>query len=463
MQPDTYSDMTWFFKVAQDHYLREPGRQIGLEFWSQAADYPEPWQIHVGLYCIENASLSTIPVLAAVSLDFSATELLNVIKHHGMSAAEFFNLKCTKNLKGSQPEDRIALSSWTIHTKIVDAMSLDPSLTQSILKETKANFVGTFTDRLEIEMARLLSDSEELWPITGVNRYIASKNNVESDYDDTAPPITDLNTFNYCGPEFSDLSNAQVLLMLERSGNLSMAVTNDNGFRDQQTKGFFRDLFVSVAISEYPNLRRIVDAINSVDDPDQLLELNSRLISVLSDLDYIEGQGKDTFTAMQNLLDKNRYSPFFDSPLIRLNLDVPLDTPNQTDVARLFNLLRTLETSEFGNMHFNAIYKSVKGDRTIDDFRGADLHEFLVVALNGLTGAFSIDHKRHYDLVVEAEASVEHLIRFVFKNTEIDYKRLQTLSSGSKSMLVSNGLDIKKLPGINNRDKGALISDQLGL
>jgi hypothetical protein len=462
MQPDTHSDMTWFFKVAQDHYLREPGRQIDLEFWNQAADYPTPWQIHVGPYCIENATLSTIPVLAAISLGFSAPELLNAIKHHGMSSADFFNLNCTKNSKGAQPEDRIALSSWTIHTKIVAAMSLDPCLSQSILKETKDNIVGEFTDRLEIEMARLLSDSEDLWPITGVNRYIESKNNMDADYDDTAPPITDLNTFNYCGQEFSDLSNAQILLMLERSGNLSMAVTNDNGFRDRLSTGFFRDLFISVAISEYPNLRRIIDAINSVDDPDQLLALNSRLISVLSDLDYIEGQGEDTFTAMEGLLDKTRYAPVLESPLIRLNLDVPPATHDKSDVARLLDLLHTLEPSEFGNMHFNAIYKSIK-DGGVHDIKGVDLHEFMMVALNGLTGTFCTDRKRHYDLILEAEASVEHLIRFVIKNTEIDYERLQTLSSGSKSMLVSNGLDIKKLPGINRRDKGHLLSDQLGL
>jgi hypothetical protein len=199
-----------------------------------------------------------------------------------------------------------------------------------------------------------------------------------------------------------------------------------------------------------------------VDDPDQLLALNSRLISVLSDLDYIEGQGEDTFKAMESLLDNTRYAPVFDSPLIRLNLDVPLNTPNQTDVSRLLDLLHTIDPSEFGNMHFKAIYKSIKGG-SVHDIRGVDLHEFLMVALNGLTGTFCTDRKRHYDLILEAEASVEHLIRFVIKNTEIDYECLQTLSSGSKSMLVSNGLDIKKLPGINRRDKGHLLSDQLGL
>ena len=345
MQPNTHSDMTWIFKVAQDHYLREPGRQIDLEFWNQASDYPVPWQIHAGPYCIENVTLSTVPVLAAISLGFSAPELLNVIKHHGMSSADFFNLKCTKNSKGALPEDQIALSSWTIHTKIVDAMALDPHLSQSILKETKDNLVGTFTDRLEIEMARLLSNSEELWPITGVNQYIESKSNGDVDYDDTAPPITDLNTFNYCGPEFSELSNAQILVMLERSGNLSMAVTNDNGFRDRLSTGFFRDLFISVAIGEYPNLRRIIEAINSVEDPDQLLVLNSRLISVLSDLDYIEGQGEDTLTAMESLLDNTRYAAVFNSPLIRLNLDVPLNSQlfaGADKIRRYYIFLETL-------------------------------------------------------------------------------------------------------------------------
>jgi hypothetical protein len=52
---------------------------------------------------------------------------------------------------------------------------------------------------------------------------------------------------------------------------------------------------------------------------------------------------------------------------------------------------------------------------------------------------------------------------FVARHCEVDYKRFNDLSSTAKSFLVASGFEIKKLPGINRRDKGQLLSDGMGL
>jgi hypothetical protein len=466
MQQDKYQDMTWLLKVAEDHYLREPCRQIDLEFWNQAVDYPTPWRIQVGAHFIENVTLSTVPALAAISLGFSSAELLDVIKHHAMTTAEFFNLHCKKYGNGTQPEGRVVLSPWTVRTKFVDALCLDPLLTQSIIKDTKDNKVGNYTDLLEIEIARLLCNEEALWPITNLNAYAESKISGIKNLELPRPSITDLHTFLYCGSELSGLSNDQILLILERSGNLSMNMTAENGYSDRFSSGFFKTLFTELGENGYLNLHRIVQALNSVNDPDRLLALNVRLIAALSDFDYQDAEGYQTYNALEKELDKTRYAAVFDSPLIQLNLNL---IPNklfpkvhETPEWQLFDLLRHLEPSEFRTGHFKAI------DKVFNDFIKSfnvinlDLNEYLIIVLRGFE-AYSSTHGDRHDLVLAAVESVESLIEFVVSTTEIDYQRLNSLQSRAKCILVANGLDIKRLPGISNRDKGHLLNDQLGL
>ena len=464
MQPNTHSDMTWIFKVAQDHYLREPGRQIDLEFWNQASDYPEPWCIDDGLHLINDVSLSTVPVLAAISLGFSSSELLKIIQHHGMTTAEFFNLSLKKSGSGVLTEENMALSSWAVHTKVMTALSLDPQLTSDAIREIKENKVGTFTDLQEIDIARLLTSAESLWPLTDVNAYVLAKRSGALTERSPIPLIQDLNTVAFCGPEFSRLSDDQIFMILERSGHLSTDLSPDNGFLDPSSTGFFKNLFRQAAREKNINIDRILKALNGVDNPERLAALNSRLIQSLSDFDCKSWEGEDTYKAMELTLDKTRYAAVFSSPLVCINLDLTPNTPGtvpeKVSLLALVDHLQDIDPSQFGQRHFKAINKAIKGLNTCPS--GIDLHDLLTLTLRGLD-AYTNVHGKVGSLVIEATSNADNLIRFVTRNTNIDYQRLQTLPSGSKALLVSHGLDIKKLPGINRRDKGHLLSDQLGL
>jgi hypothetical protein len=464
MQPQKFKDMSFLLKVAQDCYRHEPGHQINLEFWSQSSDFPEPWFIHDGFHQIDNVTLSTIPVLAAITLGYSAPELLKVIQNHGMTTSEFFSLTSKKDENCAQPRTATALSSWTIHTKIIDAISLDPQLTNDVIKEIKDNKVGSFTDLQEIDIARLLSNAESLWPITYINAYMSAKRDGVPEENNPVPSIQDLNAVAYCGPEFSRLSDDQIFMILERSGHLSMDLSPDNGFIDPSSTGFFKNLFRQAASDNTANIQRFLAAINGVDDSERLESLNSKLIQTLSDFDCKNWEGEATYAAIKETLDKALYTDVFDNPLIRLNLDLPPNTlgtgSDKGSLLALLEHLKGIEPTQYGQRHFKAIGKALNSLKACP--KGVDLHDLLTITLRGLD-AYTNGHERIPSLVTDSISHVANLIRFVTRNTKIDYERLQTLPSSSKALLVANGLDLKKLPGINRRDKGDLLCDQLGL
>jgi hypothetical protein len=47
--------------------------------------------------------------------------------------------------------------------------------------------------------------------------------------------------------------------------------------------------------------------------------------------------------------------------------------------------------------------------------------------------------------------------------TDFDYSRIQDISSKSSLLLATSGFDIKKLPRLNKRDLGDVLSDRMGL
>lgn len=75
----------------------------------------------------------------------------------------------------------------------------------------------------------------------------------------------------------------------------------------------------------------------------------------------------------------------------------------------------------------------------------------------------SIDDLYINDLMKEAIDEADSFASIINKDSNIDYKMLSGLSSTSKSILAKNGFDIKRLPGMTMKDKGNVLSSQLGI
>lgn len=486
---EEYVDVTELFRFAQDFYLHNPGQQLDLAMWEKrVANISIPndlWVVQVGEHCAETTRPTFIPVLAAITLGFSSKDLLAVMKHHDMDADDFLVCEFGKNLIPGVPhnpidETRITLNSWTVCNAVLDAIVLDEALSDDLLLE-RNDRTNHYEHNCVLEVACLLSPMERLWPITKVKTLTQSEHLF----------VGSLTDFEYAGERFSQLSNDQILMILERSGNLHPFVISENGFGDGFTNTFFKDLFMSLGVRDDANLSRVIEALNSVEDPVQLSKLNARIISALPDIDFsVAADGIATLVMMEKLLDNTRYAPLLNNMVVKLNLlpipdliearkgrDEPTEVqayeeferPGDKILKRLYDELLAIEPRDFRRPHFKAIGVAMKDFGKPQDLSGLNLQALLLAALEGFDAYTKAGHctpmgLTSSTLVEKARPSVEALASFVSQHDEIDYGALSNLSSAMKALLAGcKGFDIRNLPGLSRHDKGQVLSDGLGL
>jgi hypothetical protein len=252
--------------------------------------------------------------------------------------------------------------------------------------------------------------------------------------------------------------------------------------------GFFGKLFT--AKDNRGNFDIIIQAMNRTEDPAMIAAIADRLLAAISDYqDGANGLGVMFFEAISKKLDPSRYGHVLDNMVLKLCL-LPIydmanikseeyersQTPTQRDfcnsgaviLKRLNDELKDLTPKDWRRRHFDAIGTLISEWSVPQDLAGIDLHEFLIQTLSALEAYKATDHLDYLGEKMdccadEAERHVKTLIRFVSKTIEVDYDRLAALPSASKALLVSGGLTLRKLPGINNQDKGALLSEGLGI
>jgi hypothetical protein len=485
---EDYVDVTELFRFAQDFYLDHPGQQLELAGWEKrVANIGIPndlWVVQVGEQAAEYARPTFIPVLAAISLGFPSKDLLAVMKHHDMDADDFLRCEYCKNLIPGVPHNpiddtRVRLDSWTVCKAVLDAINLDADLTNDLILE-RNDEENYYEHDPDLEVVCLLSPIEGLWPISIPDSMIETSNLY----------VIDISYFEHANESFQQLSYEQVLTTLERSGNLHPLVISENGYSDGINNGFFKKLFVGMVGDGNVNLSKIIEALNSVDDPVLLDKLNTRIINALPDFDFEFLVGMDAMEMMAKYLDKTRYAPLLNNMVVKLNL-LPLvhakglkkpqsdqvligwiedyECGGSDTLQHLFNELMMIDPIHFRKPHFKAIGVAMNGLVEPQNLSRIDLQALLMKALHGFYAYSKAAHWTQNGLptttfVDKAKPSVETLASFVSKHVEVDYKALADLPSVMKALLAGcDGFDIRKLPGITRRDKGQVLSDGLGL
>jgi hypothetical protein len=498
---ETGPDVAWLIGQAREFYLKHPGEQIPPRVWYDLCeqvdfDYHYDRTAKIGQNYLQGLEDKIIPAIAAISLGVPTEQLAKTLEHHEVPA-DFF-LRCffsNDQVDGSEetPDEATheRLSPWNITKEMVNAIALIPSMRKELARDMLDN-VEDYGQNYNLEMACILSDEKCLWPLTQLKTLLLSRGDHYEPDETQSIKITSILAFKgFSG--LDALSNEQILNLLERSGNLHIDVNSENGFDDGiMTNGFLREMFAGMLDeNDCRNFSRMIEAINSVDEPGQLAKLNAKLIASIAEYDYpMLFDRVQVMKHMERHLDHQRYAPTLQSMLLKLNV-LPVgiadklrddslisilipsfqefDDHSDQVFKRLHAEIKDLSPAEFRKPHFRAISEVINQWKKPQDLSGIDLQGLLHTTLAGMERYQATTHydakgyitERHKELAV---AAVNDLAGFFTNHCDVDYKRFSDdLPSSAQKFLAANGFEIKKLRGINRRDKGDLLTEGMGL
>lgn len=492
MQDEKLQDVTWLFDFACEWYTKNPGEQISLYDWQKKVEQkPQnfaPLVIHVGFDSIRIPSLDTIPILALVGLQAAPEAVLASIKHHDVTCYHICQIFC-ETIDTYNDNDSSSLESltWDINQALIQSIMLDDQLSQDLVNEYLNHGLND-----DLEMAWLEYDHARFWPVTLVNYHLDNLLNGKGDSTRIAPKVISSYVFAKSALRFNSLTDDKIIKLLERSGNLTLGITAENGYEPTRANSFFCNLLLALDTKgpANTNIVRTLEAINRLQDEEMIAVINARLLESLTEGSSRAFGGVRLFECMNKFLDEQRYGS------IRQNLVLNLKLLNLSDfifckfpatsvfygnsqinnigespislLEQLLSDLKALNSQDFRRPHFEAIDALLR----TRDFSGNQtkntLNDLLCVALNALD-VYRHAVKFHGKLaniescIESASSALAGLTRLVASTNEIDYYRYKRFSSASKALLASNGFEIKKLPGITPRHRGQVLDDQLGL
>lgn len=487
----TYTDL---YRLAQRWFIENPGRKINLTDWLDQINLTDMAMkekaIYAGGHKVKNASGATVPVLAAISLGMPSEELAEVINHHGVKLEQISNCifdQCTESPlpDHSEGEQYLSIDVWRVTSEVVKAMSQSPALSEGLVAEIEG-----YDDYSDLDIALLLSSNEDFWPVTQVRTILSAKNAYSPKISNIQPYFTEIHSFSCTHADFDNFTDEQVLNLIERTGNLCLGANRENGFSCDFSTAFFNNLFLLADVKGNKNFKRMIHAINAVEDRQKIEMITARLMECLTDHPFERDEdGIKTLGLMQQCLDQRKYGSVINSMTIKLNL-MPFDPSTgtfsrldseacspcfedfiqceSTIFKNLHDELIGLDPSSFRHAHFGAISKAIEAVNTPQDLSEVEMLHLLKVVLLALD---VYGTKSHYTQVGsttrkyidQATKDVSTLILFASKQKGINYRDLQDLPSASKALLASNGFDIRKLPGMSYRDKAQVLSDGLGI
>lgn len=478
-------DATSAFLFAREWHQANLNEQIPEEIWAkqiQGLSDETDWQICAGDTKFIAEGLGFIPILAAVSAGKQGLSLLHVCRHHNIQPYYLKSIEIQVHegkIIGAALDSgfEVPLSAWNVCNEIVQAIS-----------GSELNIIGFdrsiphLTSRPDLALAFLHSKQSNLWPVTPVRRV---RDNPKEQR--TACGTCPVTVFSKCGVDLRDYSDARILELLERSGNLLEGMAAEDGLR--QT--FFFNLFTEIDSGGERNLERLVQAINSIDDRDQIRKVADIITAQLSSHSLPWGltKGIAMYRALDTYLDPVKYEKVFNSVLIRVCatslkdvIDIMGISPGEVDYTRyedillnskhlmskLVQELSPLTPSDYRGSHFYALSRLASDDYDSPSLKGLDLNALVLKTLEALdayNGATHLDvlGNEASEMKNEANRNTSRFVEFLSSRMEIDYAQFSEVSSESRILLASSGFEIKHIPNLSRHERGRLLSDQLGL
>lgn len=494
MTEHDFVDAVELYEFARGWYAAEINAPQPIPEWNQLVSdlqnseaTNEPLGIYLGEKFAKPVDHSMIAVIAAISVGMPRESLLEVIKQNDLTVKSILKCKFADVNYGDEGDDEyvfvedefnpVEMTPWHITHEIIQAVSLDPDLSRVLAAEYSA---GDTTQNLQVAAA--FAKDEAFWPSKGI------KNALETGIRNRGPleQATPSTNVLYCGANFASMPDDEIIQFLENSGNLMPECSQENGFENS----FFRALFIKVSEKHGKNLIALANALNNVEDPDQLASLDERILIKLCEYEYDDFTGGfPVLQGIQMSLHESKYPSIRNSMIFKLNampleriekikednLDEHLGTGTdqffnepQTIFASLSKELMGVAPEDFRKGHFRAIGEFLEHRVHEQDLAQVDLNAVLLKAMQGLEAyqaTIHFDYKGtpNEKLKVQAQDHIARLISWLEPKMDMDYGSFARLSSSSQAMLASSGFDIKQLPNMTRRDRGEVLSNQLGL
>jgi hypothetical protein len=474
---------TVLLHIAQDWFKSNPDEPMPADAWASMAEtMVNPGQLNVqdaGFAPIfENPAL--IPAFAAITLGATTEQLSKIVMHHGVTAKMYSQIVGTNlNEDKTARVDSNKLSSWNLAYQLMQALTLDREYGLTFAKELQ----GIPVDAC-IQVACLLTEFEELWPVTHIREYMRKVDAGEVKVGDSKPEMTGARSMQYVQTNLDRFTDEQLINLLERSGNLCLGANKEYGYANT----FFKEYFKYLVNPQYTNVTMLSETISRIKDPALIETFKLRLHEDMANADFSATSAGSPY--LQMIADKDSIWPgVASSTVLKLNilafdkvilsrihdkqnpgnfLRHPFYNHRHTVLQDLNGELTDLDATSLRSEHFRALHRLFVDWPYPQNLHFLDLKALMHHVLTGWDAyqARQNDPRNGFVPNLHDVTAAEHLggfIRFVAANTEHDYSEFSQLSSPVKALLAKNDYDIKQLPGIGLRDKGRILEQGLGL
>jgi hypothetical protein len=473
-------DVSHLFNKALDWFKGSPDEQIPLELWRKGfGSASSRLSISDGVTIVDNVSSAIIPVLAAISLGATTEQLSEIMLHHQVTATDLARCNYLSALKLYTGQPKSNLTPWSVARRMVEAFCSKPVLTKEFLSDYPLTSKSP-----EHQIAVLLSDQPDLWPVTKARKFIgdidAGRLQAGFIYD-----FLELSTLEMAQIDFNYLTNKEILLILDRSGQFCLEATVEYGF----TNEFFLELLKKPNAEGTVARNRILEAINSVEDSTLIKQIIHRIAECLPTVWNGGIGGAQLLAEVRQNLDQAKYGELTTSMVLKLAVltqpglrglvitshellnepcfDALVSRP-QSVLSQLHAELISVDVKAFRTLHFKSICNAFWEGMPDQDISIPSLQELFTHTLKAfelyrerLDNPSSGFIKSVYSSA--AQDQLRPLMQYAACRIDTDYEWLSSLPSPTKAFLAGNGFELKKINGINNKDRGKLLEDQLGM
>lgn len=415
-----------------------------------------------------------IPVLASISLGLGREHLAATIQHHAITYENFEWLMSNDIQESEQKplsEKLTKLSQENITRAMVEAFLTIPQFKHDLIKHRNEL-------RKHAEMDFLRSDVRELWRSTQLDlfAYEVYSNRPQSRVlpSTLSDFLTPAEKFSYTYLSREDVTLEDVRKIIRHAGHTSTHTKRDN-LMDVR---FFLNALLG-ASSGLPEFNKIADAINDATDPGEIMEFSRAITRSLSFLVEDGPSGEVVAEKTLRVLDPEKYKSVVDSRVLRINLlEWPMTKEEATspyhilDEGSLFRELQqeimSIRPESMEMHHFHSLRHFAKHWVKAHDPQGVDVDSLVAHVVKGLLNFQSKPRlPQHQTTQMDNDtitAKTEVFLKFALKVKEPDYKLLNSLlESTEKRLLCSVGYNIRNFNGMSNRDKGLVLTDELGM
>lgn len=457
---------TRLFNLVRNWFHKNPGALIPHEAWyAKLLAYgligkPE-YHITHRSHLITVKGESMIQALASVSLGEGTNRLAAILTHLNVDVLSIkdSSMKSTwASLDAPGDDNRLELPRFRIARELMLAFDQIPAQAERL--KLLCEYENTNPD---LTMGLLFLERPDLWHLTRVEECLKAYQDGTSTHSLVTWEMP--NGVFQLGLQWGyQYQDSQIIELLRRAGVLVKEACVENCFSPM----FYRGLLESAAISRNPDAIAIVGAMNSVRDEGVRRTVADKIIRAFSLPSNRKGHGADTDQQCLALIDPASYPCVPASKVALINTVIgPSEdfSPDEgTLLGDLSNEILAVPPTEFGTHHFTCLAKFSLNWSNAHTGSNVDVNRLVRHVLESLEQF--LDKKFHgsaAELHTHATKQTAAFLAVSLKLAKPDYSLLNELGSHSQGMLALAGYDIRQFTKMSNRDKGRVLSDELGL